>query len=512
MNRFRRSAFVFLLLIALGVLGGLGGYAAYLRSSMYRSYCAQRLSNKIGLESAIGRVIPRTWYSRDFADILAWLPNRRALAAAVSHARLQYDRSTPSSDDYFIQLAGGRCEVSTRTWFREDYRFVVESGLRPGFDPDGPTKIVFSDFDIAFQRGDFNALLEDANGLIRFEDQTIGKTSISCRKFNGHPLAEPVVLTSEFSPTRDGIQIDHLDLRVPDVPLNVVGLQSLAGIAVSQGTFSGTLSYLESDDGECVTLEGECRDLVLAELTKPFVTPPWHGTCPRIRLDELTVNHRIPERLRFSGRIAGIHVRDLLALARTNSVAGELVLDVREANLSPRGIEKLIASGKCEAVDLAALSEFTTMGSLTGTALLEIRDLTIVQNRLENLELRLRAQPNRDEPGYIGRDLIAEAARRILKINLPPLLPEQIEYLDFGVELRVSDEVMYIHGTHGELDQTILTVKGPGGLTVPLIREPKSPIQLTEWLDPLRERMLQLLQTEIQRLENPKRPAAPAME
>lgn len=508
MTRYRRAAFALLTLLMIGVVGGLGGYAIYLRSPAYRSYCAQRLSNKIGLESEIGRVIPRSWYSRDFEDVLAWLPDRRALAAAVHHARLEYDTDTPAGDDYNIQLFGGRCEVSTQTWFRDDYRFVVNSGLRPGFDPDGPNKVIFNDIDIAFARGDFKASLDDASGVVRFANQTDGTASVTCRKFNGFPLDEPVVLSADFSPTDEGIRIDQLNLRVPAIPLRYVGLQSLANIEVTKGSFSGTVSYLETDIGECVTLAGQCGDLVLAELTAPFVRSPWRGECPQIELQELTVNNRVPETLRFAGRIREMHLSDLLGLIRPNEIAGELVLDVREANLSRNGIDRFVASGTCKNVDLKALSEFSNRGTIGGIAALDISDLTIVNNRIQNLELRLMATPREKDTGWISRDLILDAAQRILKFQLPPLLPERIEYFNFGVELRVIDEVLYIHGTHGELDKTILTAKGPGSLPVPLIREPNRAFPLAEWLDPLRERLHDWLDRAIEQLEQSESAAA----
>ena len=67
-------------LVLAGSLATTGGYAWYLRSSGYRQACAAYLSERLELPSDIGRVIPRSRCSREFDDVVVWLPDRRGRA------------------------------------------------------------------------------------------------------------------------------------------------------------------------------------------------------------------------------------------------------------------------------------------------------------------------------------------------------------------------------------------------------------------------------------------------
>ncbi len=241
--------------IVLAVLAGLvygsllatGGYAWYLRSDGYRKSCAARLSDSLRLPAEIGRVVPRSRNAREFQDVRVWLPERRGEAAYCRRAIVVGQPTANDADAYELQLLGGWCEISTRTWLREDYRTVLESGLRPGFDPDGPRRVVFSGMDLTFEHQGFRAALRDAHGVVAFENPVQGWATVHCNEFNGHTTADAVVLRVEFSPQAPGVRLDRVELIVPELPIAIVGLEDLAGLGLRTGSFSGRVQYRETD-------------------------------------------------------------------------------------------------------------------------------------------------------------------------------------------------------------------------------------------------------------------------
>lgn len=484
MQRLRYWAIGGLALALAASLAGTGGYAWYLRGDGYREYCANYLSQALGLPSDIGRVVPRSWSAREFQDVAVWLPQRRGKALTCARAIVRYLRDAQRPGDYEIEMMGGTAEISTRTWLREDYRHVIESGLRPGFDPVGPRRVKFSGMDLRFDRERFQGRLDDAGGLVTFDSPEEGRATIWCRALNGSLSREPIVTRVRFSPLNDGIQLDEVELEVPSLPLAVLNLQELTGIGAARGQFRGNLVYSEAGGRQFVTLRGTCADLNLAEWTAGWAPRPWRGACPELELTEFTVVDRQPQRLRFNGVLTGLVLGDVAALWGFQDVGGELTLRVRDAELSPAGIERLIASGQCLELSLAAATRALGRGVMSGRASLVIDDLTITQNRVESLDAVLRVEPNQEGRWIEGR-LVTELLGRLLRTTLPPLLPDRIEYIELGLRVEIRDEWLYVFGTHGTGERSILTVRLLGQ-DWPLLTQPDEPLHLRPWLDRVR--------------------------
>jgi hypothetical protein len=122
-----------------------------------------------------------------------------------------------------------------------------------------------------------------------------------------------------------------------------------------------------------------------------------------------------------------------------------------------------------------------------------IDDLTVNENHLSSLNAAIVVEPASGEPNWIERDLIAEVVHRALGLNLPKVLlarlPERLEYAQLGARLEVHDEVLYVFGTHGPGEKTILTVS-VAGQELPVVYEPEKPIDLRPALDGLRARLV----------------------
>jgi hypothetical protein len=485
MQRLRLAATVLLGVATLGSLAATGGYAWYLRSDRYRRSCAEYLASCLELPSEIGRVVPRSRMQREFDDVVVWLPQRRGPALHTRRAIVAYTPTAADPDAYEIELIDGECEVSTRTWLRQDYRFMLESGLRPGFDPTGPRRVRFRGMDLSFERGPFRAALNDASGVVTFDSPEKGQALIRCTQFNGHRSASDIVLRATFSPKPHGIRLDRMELSAPRLPLAILGLAELVGVDLRTGSFQGALVYREEDDSRRLRIEGKLFDVRLAEPSAALAPRPWRGECPELELEELTAVNGVFDAVRFRGVLRGLHLGDALTAWGLGTVGGDLTLRVRAAEVAQGGIERLILSGKCENVSLESVSSALGWGRMSGTARIVIDDLTVQQNRLASLAAEIRVQPD-GEPHWIESALLRELVRKTFGLSLPPVLPERIEYSDLGVRLDVRDEVLHVFGTHGDRDRTILTVV-IGGAALPLLVEPGAPIDLHPQLDALRE-------------------------
>ena len=194
MRRIRFLALLVLVVVTVGSLAASGLHAWYLRSDRYRRYCAAALSDALGLPSDIGRVVPRSLASREFDDVTVWLPGRRDKALSCRQSLVIRSPQPGDPEAYAIELLGGACEISTRTWLQGDYRRVIESGLRPGFDPDGPRQVKFSGMDLRLQHGSFRGSLEDATGVVVFETDERGWAAVHCGALNGYLASQPIAL------------------------------------------------------------------------------------------------------------------------------------------------------------------------------------------------------------------------------------------------------------------------------------------------------------------------------
>ncbi len=479
--------------MALAVLAGLtygivalvGGYAVYLRSPGYRNSCATVLSRHLGLPAEIGRVVPRSHRAQEYRAVRVWLPDRRGEAAFCERAVVIATPRPGEPGAYELELRGGRCDISTRTWLAGDYRTVLESGLRPGFAPGGPRRVLFSGMDLTFEHDRLRATLDDAGGLILFDEPGVGRATVTCERFNGQAVPQPVVVRAEFAPTGTAVRLARVELTVPDIPLRVVGLADLAGLGLHSGSFGGRAIYQEDEGRYELTVSGRAQDLVLSELTALVVPQPWRGTAPRIELEELRLVNGRPERFRFSGELKGAVLGDVFAPWGLSGTGGSLSLRIDAAELSSAGVERLVAAGRCEDLSLETLSETLGWGAMSGQAAIVIDDLTVTANRLTALDATIAVNAAGEKPNWVERRLLSEILKRTMGIELLSFLPERFEYARLGARLDVENERLHVFGTHGPRERAILSVR-LADQEVPVIFEPEQEFDLQPWFDGLR--------------------------
>lgn len=472
-------------LLTLGSLAASGGYAWYLHSDAYRLECGARLAEALNLPAEIGRVIPLSRKARAFENVQVWLPDHRAVAHRVKSAVITATPSVADPNAYEIFLSGGHTDVSAQTWLSGDYRRVMESGLAGGFVSNGPERVQFDDMNIQLERDQFHLALQNAAGQIRFLENQRGLAEMLCRRFNGMLCAEPAFLTVEFQPYDHRVRILQLDLTLPRLPLRAAGIGDWLGLPDLAGDFSGHTKYGETETGRWFEISGNCHNLDLAELTARLGEPRWKGQLPNVELLEFSATDDQLKRLRFRGQVQALTPGALGAALAWPEIPGELDLNIAEADISPTGINKLAISGAARKIGLEALTGILGSGKAGGVLRFELQDLTIVDNHLHALDARLVVDESDGTPRWIEGALLQKVAEQALQIQLPSVLPERIEVAHLGLRIEIRDEQLTVFGSHGNRENTILTVKLMGQ-ELPLIFEPKQSYDLTPWLDSVR--------------------------
>ncbi|MBK8914637.1 MAG: hypothetical protein IPM64_08585 [Phycisphaerales bacterium] len=516
MPRSTRIAVVLLSLALIGSLATTGGAAWYLRSGFYRDACSRSLSETLGLPAEVGSVTPRSLQTRQFNNVRVWLPDRRGVAFFCRSALYEQRATRADPDVYALRLAHGECEISSRTWLAADYRRVVESGLRPGFAPDGPTEVAFTGMDLVVAHEDFRMRLAGAAGQVRFESEQSATAVISCRDFNGHETRDPVTLTAAFSPAENAVRIDRLELRVPQIPLGIAGVGSLFGANVTSGEFSGRLTYSEQTASPLVRrleVSGMCTGVQLAEFAAPFLGPGVQGHCSELELIDLAFVDRVPTHLRFRAMIRDALLGQLLAPLGFGELGGHTVVQIRDAEFNLDGAVRVSLSAECRGASLHGLSAGLGLGRASGRLNLTISDLRIEDNRVVAMDAELRVDESAVEERWVDGELLTTVAQRVLEGGLPGWLAlgpgTKVAYKRLGARLEIRDEVLRVYGTHGPRSRGLLSVDFLGREVV-VASEPENPIDLRPALDEVRRRLAeQFLPSWRARLEAPRAPVTP---
>ena len=486
-----RSRIISVIVLGLLLCGSVGytvSQAWYYRSNAYRQSCADYLSQALQLPADIARVIPRTRNAQEFTDVSVWLPERRAKIFNTPRALVTLQSELP--ERYDVQLFGGMAEISTRTWLRSDYRGVLESGLRIGLADNAVHVVSFRNMNVRLDTGEYALDLGQAGGTVTFEDDQTGHAAIRCEELNGEPVDNPVVFDARFSMPSDGVQIDHLEITVPRLPIALLRLEQLLGVVPTQGSFAGKLGVREFDRHRELTLTGNALDLNLEDLTRGLLPQPLKGGCPELEVTELRVLDGQPERLVVCGLVNGVELAEPFALAKLHEIAGQVSLTLRRAELSPQGLDLLVATGTGEELDLGDLTRSWGWGTVSGKTHIAIEDLLIRDNRIEVLVARCSVSANDPSEQWIDRSVVRAVVSTVLGMELPEWvpLPSRVPYDQFDFRLEIRDEQLYLLGGHGPGDRTILTVRILGR-PVSIIKQPDTAFDLTPMLDQLRSEM-----------------------
>lgn len=489
MLRTRLISISLLTLVLFATAGYTLSQAWYYRGASYRQLCADYLSDALQLPAEVGRVIPRSRTAQEFADITVWLPERRDRIFTTPRALAVQQSDDPNR--YDIQVFGGMAEISTRTWLRSDYRGVLESGLRHGLVTNAVGQLRFSGMDLRFDTGVYDLALSGAGGAVTFHPDSTGHAAVLCHELNGQAvLDDPVVCEARFSMPPSGVQIDRLQVTLPRVPIEQLRLEKLIGVVPSQGSFSGQLALREFDQHRELILSGMGTNLSLTDLTRGLLPTPLNGSCPRLEVTKLALIDGQVERLEVRGLLDDIDLAEPFALANLPEIAGQVSLKLRRAELSTSGVDLLVATGEGHDLDLGDLTRSWGWGTVSGRTQIEIEDLLIRNNRIDVLVARCSVAADEPAEQWIDSSVLRALVDSVLPVSLPEWvpLPKRVGYERLSFRIEIRDEQLYLLGGHGPSERTILTVRLLGQ-ALPLIKQPDTPINLSPFLDSMRDEM-----------------------
>ncbi len=471
------------------------GFAWFWRSDAYVAQCTRVLETALGLPAQIGGASPRSLKAHLFHDVVVWTAERSAIAMQCEEALVRYTTGTA----YELELRGGRCEISPRTWLRPDYRGLLEQSLRPGFDPLGPERVVVRNMRLELRAGGIRLDLPETAGEVRFGADGRGDATLYCGALNGRRLDPPIQLRAAFAAAANGVRIDDVTLTIPPAPLADLDLGELVSTPLTTGMFAGSVVYRETDLGDVIVMSGLASDVDLCELTTGRLPQPWIGRCAELHLQELRFVNGAFAAARFSGVITNLELDGPLTLAGLPQSGASALLRVRVAELSPSGIDLLGASAACQGFDLGQFSAGFEAGGLSGVADIAVDDLVVTRNRLVQARAAVTVRDEPAEASYIERGLLRDLLRRGLGLALPDALiawlPEEVLFSDVDFSIDVDNEVLRL--TPRQRENGLLRLHVAGGLWP--VQPPRGPLHLGVWLDAARAELAEKLQMDQQR-------------
>ncbi|MFH1418764.1 MAG: hypothetical protein ABII12_10840 [Planctomycetota bacterium] len=473
------------LLLALTVLlvgGSLSWTAAYglhLRSEANRVEVEGNLSAFFELPCNVGRIRGDTFTSRAFEDVEVWLPDRRDRVFHCEEAiwRESHRGGTAWNE---LDLIRGVLLLGTDRWRNEDYRQVFQSGLGHDFEDLDLREVSLEDFEIAFDRHEVSVRCSSTSGRIDMTDPTDGIAHLIAYELNGYQVGQGVRIDARFLP-KNGVEVSEFVLTLPEVPLAAIGLDTALGTEITTGRFAGRIQYCKTPDGHELWLDGVLHDTDLAELTHTFALGPVHGrfsmTVNGARISGSVITH-----FRGSGAISELSLSGFGPLFGVPTFSGTASFNLDVIDLALGHVNRLRMDGVITGLLLDEWLGLFGRGSATGSMVIRVNNLDIVDDNMKSADIEITVLPPEGEAGTIDRTLLLTAAERATGFTWPEavpqdILPEHVEYAEFGVRLLVRDNRLRILGTHGKDGDTILTIR-LWGKPFPILHERPDTIDL----------------------------------
>lgn len=479
----RRILLTLAVLLVGGSLSWTTGYAIHLRSDSYRKHIEKELSNFFELPCEVGRIRGRTFSSRAFENVAIWLPGRRDQIFSCNEA-VWHEIKDHGAEARELDLTRGVLALGSDRWVKEDYKHVLQSGLGHDFEDLRLSRVGLSHFEVSFHRGDFALRCRETSGIIDMSDPKSGVAHLNAYELNGQQIAQGAQIYARFLP-KNGVRISELVLSLPAVPLEAIGLDSLLGGRVTRGRFSGSVQFLQKEPEPEVWIRGELEDAELAELTRNVPFGPISGRFS-VSVDGARVANSIVTHLRGRGRIRDLSLSSFAPLVGIKELGGRASFDVDVVDLALGHINRLRFGGVVQGLSLESLLAPWGRGSATGQLSIRVNNVEIVDDNIKSADIEISAIPPPGGIGTIDRALLLSAVERAFHFAWPKsvpqsVLPEKVEYSEFGMRLLVRDNQLRILGTHGDGGDTILTIK-IAGMDFGVVKEPSGETDLGPYL------------------------------
>lgn len=486
---FRRKLMLFaVLLLCGGSVWGSLAFGLYLRSDRYRRSIEDDLSAFLRLPSRIHRVQPLTRHELLAERVQVWLPGSKTEIFRCDQAVWQANRSEQGYRHTLV-LRDGQFFIDASLWSRRDYRRVLESGLGHDFDDLKLEEVRVHNLDFVWRSNDFTLTTREASGVVLFQDEDRGRATLDSHWLNDHKLEQPLHIHARFT-TTPLIAIEEVELDAPSIPLGVLALDKLVGATTTRGSFAGRVTYRERGDHADTTLAGFVEDVLLAEVTAPWLPTPLTGGAS-LYIDHASVIDEQLNRLKFRGQLTDVDLSPIYPLLHLPDAGGMASLDLHLAEIGDDRVRDLRLSGRANDLSLATLCGIFARGSITGTLNVRLHQLRMKDNRLLSAEIDIVAVPPAGEPGWIDKTLLKTVAEQVLGFPVPGIIPDRVEYTKLGAKLLLEGGRLRVLGSHGSQNNVILSVR-LFGREIGVLYQPSRSYDVQAWLDQLTEKLNRL--------------------
>ncbi len=467
-------------------------YGLRIRGSAYHAEVEEDLAAFFQLPCDVAYVRGDTFSSRAFYGVTIYLPDRRD---RVFHCERAIWREGTRDDRPLneLELSRGQLVLGTDRWLRTDYRRVFESGLGHDFEKLNLSQVTLEDFELAFERGGTAIRCGRAHGKIDLSEEDAGIARLNAYELNGLAVDDGVRILARFRPS-NGVEISELVLTVPEVPLATLSLGPAVGGNISQGRFSGQVQYLRPGDAATaeVWIGGELLDVSLEELTHRVPYGPFTGSLA-VGVEAARFHRGLITHFEGRGKLSDVSFASLAPLLGVAQLSGHADVSLDRIDIAEGRVRRLRLAGVVSDARLEELLQAWGKGSATGRLTLRISNLDVSDDVIRSADIEIRAVPPPGQTGTIDRTLLLGVAQKALSFSWPAsipqsILPERLEYAEFGMRLLVRDNQLRILGTHGSGDDTILTVV-IFGRKLALIKEQSGAIDLGPYVRTALERI-----------------------
>ncbi|MFQ5411937.1 MAG: hypothetical protein ACE5EC_06555 [Phycisphaerae bacterium] len=492
MRPHRKIILALTILLAGGSLGFTATYAVRLHSEAYRVEVERDLGAFFELPCELGRVRGRTFDSRAFEDLVIYLPDRRDKVFSCQTA-IWHEQERGGEEVRNLDLINGVLILGSDKWVHDDYRTVIRSGLDHDFEELRLSEVRMTDFDIRFDRGDLSIRCSRASGLIDMRDPGTGVARLHAYELNGYPVRDGVRIHALFSP-KNGVEISELVLSLPEVPLASIDFGSALAEEITRGRFAGRVEYRDTGEDQPpeIRLAGDLVDADLSELTCQLPFGPLEGDIS-INVYDARFAGSIITHFQGRGRINDFTFAAFAPLLKLPGLSGSASFNLDPVDISLGRINRLRIDGLVRDLSLEELLHVWGKGSATGRLTIRVNNLDLVDDNIKSADIEITALPPEGGTGTLDRTLILGLAEKVLNFTWPSalpqnLIPDQLEYTQFGMRLLVKDNKLRILGTHGEDGDTILTIR-VRGYAFGLVKEQSGTTDLTPYLADLLRRI-----------------------
>lgn len=467
-------------------------YAHHLGSNAYRLETEAGLTDFFELPSEVGRIRGVTFSSRAFEDVVIYLPDQRD--RVFSCKRAVWETRERGGNEYkTLDLDDGMLILGSDRWQREDYKRVLASGLEHDFESLDLETVTMKNFEIAFDRGGLAILCRNASGTIDMRDAQRGVARLQAYEFNGHPVNDGVRIRAVFAP-HSGVNVSELELILPEIPLTVTGLGKVVGGNITTGSFAGSVRFVQPSDPEKrqAWISGELTDADLAELTNNVPFGPFKGKFS-VGVDSARTEKSLVTDFKGRAEITNLSLHSFAPLFGFKELSGSATLHFDSVDLARGHINRFRLAGWASGMSVQELLQTWGRGSATGMLSVRINNFDVADDKIKSADIEIISTPPKGKKGTIDRALLLGVVEKFFHFNWPSsipqeVLPDRIEYVEFGMRLLIRDNQMRILGTHGAKNDAILTIQ-VFGQPIAVVKEQRGAVDLTPHIAAMLEKM-----------------------